>query len=139
MNSVARGPMLVVDASCLYEVVADTAVSEPIRTLLAADPDHAAPHLIDAEVLGVIRRHHQNGALDPTAAAQAVDDLADWPGERYGHRSLLTRAWDLRETVRSWDALYVALAEALDATLVTTDARLARALGPRCSIEVVDT
>lgn len=138
-NSAVRGPMLVVDASCLYEVVADTIESEPIRTLLAADPDHAAPHLIDAEVLGVIRRHHLSGALDATAAALAVDDLADWPGERYGHRSLLARAWDLRANVRSWDALYVALAEALDATLLTADVRLATAARPHCSIELVGT
>ncbi len=129
--------MLVVDASCLFEVVADTPQAEPIRQRLAADHDHAAPHLVDAEVLGVIRRHHLTGALDQTSAAQAVDDLAEWPGERYGHRSLLARAWDLRATVRSWDALYVALAEALDAPLVTTDAHLARALGPRCSIELL--
>ena len=129
--------MLVVDAACLFEVVADTAHGETIRQRLAADPDHAAPHVVDAEVLGVIRRHHLTGALDPTAAAQAVDDLADWPGERYGHRALLARAWELRNTVRSWDALYVALAEALDATLITIDARLVAALGPGCRIEVV--
>ena len=129
--------MLVVDASCLYEVIADTPHAPAVRVRLAADTDHAAPHLVDAEVLGVIRRHHLAGALDPTAAAQAVDDLTDWPGERYGHRPLLARAWDLRATVRTWDALYVALAEALDATLITTDARLARASGPRCAIDVV--
>ncbi len=129
--------MLVVDASCLYEVVADTPHAEAIRQHLAADPDHAAPHVIDAEVLGVIRRHHLTGALDPTAAAQAVDDLADWPGERYGHRALLARAWELRAAVRSWDALYVALAEALNATLLTTDVRLAAAPGPQCPIDVV--
>jgi predicted nucleic acid-binding protein len=131
--------MLVVDASCLYEVVADTVGSEPIRILLAADPDHAAPHLIDAEVLGVIRQEHLRGALDATAAAQAVDDLAEWPGERYGHRSLLARAWELRANVRSWDALYVALAEALDAPLLTTDVRLAAAIRAHSSIEVVGT
>jgi predicted nucleic acid-binding protein len=130
--------MLVVDASCLFEVVADTDAAEPIRARMAADPDLAAPHLIDAEVLSAIRRLHLGGALDATSAAQAVDDLADWPGERYGHRSLLERAWELRATVRSCDALYVALAEALDATLVTADARLSRARGPRCPVEIVD-
>jgi predicted nucleic acid-binding protein len=129
--------MLVVDASCLFEVVADTADSEPIRLRLAADPDHAAPHLVDAEVLGVIRRHHLTGVLDATAAAQAVEDLQDWPGQRYGHHGLLARAWDLRWTVRSWDALYVALAEALGAILLTRDTRLASAPGPTCVIEVV--
>lgn len=64
-------------------------------------------------------------------------DLRHWPGERYGHRDLLARAWELRAAVRGWDAVYVALAEALDATLLTTDARLAAAPGPECRIEVV--
>lgn len=128
--------MLVVDASCLYEVLVGTPRSVDIAGRLGADRDHAAPHLIDAEVLGVIRRHALAGVLDPTAAIQAVDDLAVWPGERYGHRGLLARAWELRATVRSWDALYVALAEALEATVLTTDARLAAATGPRCAIDV---
>lgn len=129
--------MLVVDASCLFEVVADTPGAEPIRQRLAADDDQAAPELIDAEVLGVIRRYHLSDRLDATAARQAVGDLRDWPGERVGHRLLLDRAWELRDTVRSWDALYVALAEATGAVLLTTDARLARAEGPRCTVEVV--
>lgn len=129
--------MLVVDASCLYEVVADTPGAEPIRQRLTVDPDHAAPHVVDAEVLGAIRRRHLLGHLDATAAAQAVDDLRDWPGERFGHRTLLTRAWELRASVRSWDALYVALAEALGATLLTTDTRLASARGPTCRIDVM--
>lgn len=129
--------MLVVDASCLYEVVADTAAADLIRQRLAADVDQAAPHLVDAEVLGVIRREHLRGKLDGTAAAQAVEDLRGWPGERYGHRLLLPRAWELRGTVRSWDALYVALAEVTGATLLTTDRRLRAAQGPTCLIEVV--
>lgn len=129
--------MLVVDASCVYEVVTDSADAEAVRTRLAADPDHGAPHLVDAEVLGVIRRQHLAEVLDATAAAQAVEDLRQWPGERYGHRALMDRAWQLRWSVRSWDALYVALAEALEATLLTRDRRLAGAPGPTCSVEVV--
>lgn len=130
--------MLVVDASCLYEVVADGTLAERVRGRLAADPDHAAPHVVDIEVVGVIRRHHLLGRLDGTAAAQAVEDLRDWPGERFGHEPLLDRVWALRATVRTWDAAYVALAEALGATLVTLDARLATAPGPRCRFDVVD-
>lgn len=129
--------MLVVDASCLFEVLAGTARAEPIRERLAVDEDHAAPHIIDVEVFSVIRREHRLGQLDPTAAGQAVDDLEAWPGERFGHRLLLARAWELRDAVRGWDAMYVALAEALDTTLLTTDARLAAADGPTCQIEVV--
>lgn len=75
--------------------------------------------------------------IDATAADLAVDGLRDWPGERSSHRPLLTRAWDLQATVRGWDAVYVALAEALRVPLITRDARLARASGPRCEIELL--
>lgn len=131
--------MLVVDASCLFEVVADTPRAEEIADRLAGDADQVAPSVIDVEVMGVIRAMHLRGQLDRTAAGQAIADLGDWPGERYGHRWLLGRAWELRDSVRGWDAFYVALAEAFDATLLTLDARLARAHGPRCRIEVLDT
>ena len=131
--------MLIVDASCLYEVVADTARSEQVRARLSLDTDQAAPHVIDAEVLGIIRRDLMLGRLDHTAANQAVDDLREWPAERFGHRMLLDRAWDLRDRVRTWDGLYVALAEALDGTLLTLDQRLARVSGLGCRIEVLDT
>jgi predicted nucleic acid-binding protein len=129
--------MLVVDASCLYEVVADTVDAEQVRARLALDPDHAAPQLIDVEVVSVIRRDHMLGRLDLTAAGQAVEDLRDWPGERYGHRGLLDRAWELRGNIRAWDAMYVALAEALDATLLTLDRRLGRVRRLACSVEVL--
>jgi predicted nucleic acid-binding protein len=129
--------MLIVDASCLYEVVVDAAQAESVRERLAADEDHAAPHIIDVEVMSVTRRDRLLGRLDATAANQAIDDLRDWPGERFGHRSLLERAWQLRENVRAWDAMYVALAEALDGTLLTLDRRLATATGLGCPVEVV--
>jgi len=129
--------MLIVDASCLYEVVADTQRADEVRARLLRDSDHAAPSVIDVEVISVIRRDHLSGRLDMTAAAQAVADLRDWPGERFGHRPLLDRAWELRGSLRAWDAFYVALAEAMQATLITSDARLSRSPGPRCGIEVV--
>ena len=128
--------MLVVDASALFEVVADTPAAERIRDRLARDLDHAAPHLVDAEVLCVIQTHHRLGRLDTTAASQAVDDLRAWPGERWSHRALLDRAWQLRANVRGYDALYVALAEALGATLITLDKRLTTAPGVRCPVDI---
>jgi predicted nucleic acid-binding protein len=131
------GLVLVVDASCLFEILTGTARAEPIRRRLTLDEEHAGPHVIDVEVFSVITREHGRGRLDRTAAEQAVQDLEAWPGERFGHRLLLARAWELRDTVRGWDAMYVALAEALDANLVTTDARLAAAHGPDCRIEVL--
>jgi predicted nucleic acid-binding protein len=129
--------MLVVDASCLSEVLIGGPGAEAIRERLSADVDHVAPHIVDVEVFGVIRREHLRGSLDRTEAGQAVEDLAAWPGERFGHRLLLDRAWELRDSVRGWDAMYVALAEALGATLVTTDRRLAAAEGPICSIDAI--
>lgn len=132
-----RGPVLVVDASCLFEVLAGTTRAEPMRQRLALDEDQAAPHIIDVEVFSVIRREHRLRRLDQTAADQAVQDLEAWPGERFGHRLLLARAWELRNAVRGWDATYVALAEALDTVLLTTDARLAAAHGPTCRIELL--
>ncbi|MBI5161517.1 MAG: type II toxin-antitoxin system VapC family toxin [Micrococcales bacterium] len=128
--------MLVVDASVLYEVVTAGAAAEPLRRRFL-DEDLAAPHIVDVEVLGVIRREHLLGGLDSTAAALALRDLQDWRGDRYDHRPLLGRAWELRHTVRGWDAMYVALAESLDAPLLTSDSRLAAATGPTCAIEVL--
>jgi predicted nucleic acid-binding protein len=129
--------MLIVDASCLYEVLADTERAERVRARLASDPEQAAPHVIDVEVLSIVRRDRMLGRLDATAARQAIEDLRDWPGERFSHGGLLERAWELRENVRAWDAVYVALAEALDATLLTLDARLGRAPRLACPVEVL--
>lgn len=129
--------MLVVDASCLFEVLADTPRAPSVAARLAADPDHAAPEVIDVEVLGVIRAQYLKGALDETAAGQAVTDLRDWPGERFSHRWMLDRVWQLRASVRGWDAFYVALAEVMEAPLLTMDGRLARAHRPKCRIEVI--
>ena len=128
--------MLVVDASCVAEVVLAGPDAEPVRGRLAGDPEQAAPHLVDAEVLGVVRRAHRHGELDGTAARQALEDLESWPAIRVDHRPLLERAWQLRDSLSAPDALYVALAEALDATLLTLDQRLARADGPRCRVDV---
>jgi predicted nucleic acid-binding protein len=130
--------MLVVDASCLYAVVADASGSDRVREELASDAEQIAPHLVDVEVLSVLRRDAQRGLLDRTAARQAIDDLRTWPGERYGHRALLERAHELRENVRTWDAMYVALAEVFGATLITLDGRLAGARGPRCEVKLID-
>lgn len=107
---------------------------------MAADPVWAAPHLVDAEVLAVVERHLRRGLLDQTAASLAIDDLKAWPGERWPHHVLLDRAFELRENIRGYDALYVALAEALGATLLTLDHRLVSASEGRvhCKVELAD-
>lgn len=128
--------MLVIDASILFEVVVDSAMSEGLRGYLVTDAEHAAPHLIDPEVLSAVQSALRSGALDNTAASQAVSDLALWPGVRYPHEPLLERAWELRHSMRGSDAMYIALAEALGATLLTLDQRLANEPGIGCAVEV---
>jgi predicted nucleic acid-binding protein len=127
--------LIVVDAGALYEVLIGSPLGETIRRRLAVN-ELAAPHVIDVEVMGAIRRQEMLAKIDGTTAHQAVEDLAVWPADRYDHRLFLPRAWELRASVRTWDAMYVALAEALDGTLLTTDMRLSKATGPRCAIDV---
>ena len=97
----------------------------------------AAPELVDLEVVSAVRRLHGAGALDARRARLALTDLIELPMERAPHLPLLTRCWELRDNLSVYDAAYVALAESLDATLVTADARLARAPGPRCRVELL--
>ena len=136
-SSVARGLMIVVDASCAVDVLLGTSRFERVRSAMADDGDLVAPHLLDAEVTSVIHQHLREGRIDETAATQAIEELAVWPLQRFGHSPLLGRVWQLRDNLRTWDALYVALAEVLDAPLLTANTRLANASGPRCSLLVI--
>jgi predicted nucleic acid-binding protein len=95
------------------------------------------PHRADVEVTQGLRRLVRTGEVSPDRAADAIADLADLDLHRHPHIDLVTRAWKLRENVTAYDAMYVALAEALDAPMVTCDAPLARAAGHRAHIEVI--
>jgi len=96
----------------------------------------ALPELADLEVVSVLRRQLLAGAIDARRAGLALNDLAVLPARRAPHRPLLARCWELRANLTPYDATYVALAEALEATLLTGDQRLARASGPGCPIEI---
>lgn len=130
--------MIVVDASAVIEVLLNTAAGKAVADRVL-DPDESlvAPHLLDVEVLQVLRRYARAGDLDPERGEQAVEDLADLPVARYPHGAFLTRVWGLRDNLTAYDAVYVALAEALDATLLTRDERLASAPGHGARIELV--
>ncbi len=97
----------------------------------------AHPELLDFEVTSVLRRRIRAGAIDARRAALALADLAAIPVQRAPHRPFLARCWELRDNLTIYDAAYVALAEALQASLLTGDKRLATATGPRCHIEVL--
>ncbi len=94
------------------------------------------PHLFDIEVLHVLRRHSFSGRLSEPRRQLAFDRLSNTRFVRYPHTSLVERIWSLRDNLTAYDAAYVALAEALDAPLVTLDARLASAPGIRAAVEV---
>lgn len=124
--------MIVVDASALFEIAIDRPLAESVRGIFDKTTELAAPELIDAEVMGLIRRDWTLGKLHESRAEVAISELRRWPGERFSHRAFTDRVWELRHNVRTWDAYYVALAELLGAPLVTLDRRLATANGPTC-------
>ena len=123
--------MIVLDASATVDLVLDTTpYSGLVGTHLL---DHAgdlhAPHLLDAEVGQVLRRHVMRGTLRRSRAELAIELLGELGIIRYSHLSFLTRALQLRRNLTVYDALYVALAEALGAPLLTRDAGIARSAG----------
>jgi predicted nucleic acid-binding protein len=130
--------VIVVDASALLEVLLNTPVSSGIAERLFGGNDTLhAPHLLDLEVAQVLRRYTLSGEMTTARGDQALEDLADLPLNRYPHDIFLSRIWALRRNLTAYDAAYLALAEALDAPLVTRDAALARAPGHHARVEVL--
>lgn len=129
--------MLVVDASVLAPVVADTGIDgERFRERLRGETV-LGPDLLRVEVVSVLRRHAHNGRLTRRQADAAMDDLQVFPIIVYPTAPLLPRVWELRSNLTSYDGCYVALAEAVGSPLLTADRRLADAPGRRCVVEVV--
>jgi predicted nucleic acid-binding protein len=120
--------MIVLDASAAIELLLRTARGEQVEGLIE-DPDVTlhAPHLLDVEVAQVLRRLARAGTLSAKRASLALDTFAELRITRYEHTLVLKRVWALRDTLSAYDACYVALAEQLDARLVTFDAQLASA------------
>lgn len=125
--------MIVLDASAAVSALLNDGQA---RRLLADESVHA-PHLVDAEVVSVLRRQVAASLLASGEARRALDVWRRLGLIRYAASPLLERVWELRAAVTAYDAMYVALAENLDCALVTADSRLAGASGPRCAITVV--
>ncbi len=122
--------MIVLDASAIVELLLGTKRGRVIADRIA-DPAVAlhVPHVVDVEVLQAFRRYVRHGEFDDRAAGEAIRCLHDLDLERHAHEPLADRIWALRANLTAYDAAYVALAEVLDASLLTCDARLARAPG----------
>ena len=130
--------MIVVDASAMLETLLRTPAAKAVeRRLFEPSQTLHAPHLLDVEIAQVVRRYAANCEIDGERGRAALADLADFPLRRYPHDFLLPRVWDLRSNFTAYDAVYVALAEALDAPLLTRDKRLAAAPGHHARVELV--
>jgi predicted nucleic acid-binding protein len=130
--------MIVLDGSAVLELLLGTKRGRSIATRIA-DPRIGlhAPHLVDVEVAQALRRYVREGEIDAGTAMTALQDLRSLDLERHPHEPLLDRVWALRDNLTAYDAVYVALTEALDSVLLTCDAKLARAPGVAQYIELV--
>lgn len=129
--------MKVIDSSVFVAALADsTPGGDQVRRAVEG-VDLAAPELIDVEVLSALRGLVAAGQLDSDVASRSVIRLGRAPIDRHPHAPLTSRCWELRHNLTPYDAVYVALAENLDAPLLTADARLTRATGPRCDFELL--
>jgi predicted nucleic acid-binding protein len=129
--------LIVLDASAAAAVLLNLGRDAPrIRERMGQAGDLHAPHLFEIEVASVLRRHALNGSLSPGRARLALGRLSTLSISLYPQTAMLPRIWELRDNVSAYDAAYIALAETLEAPLVTRDARLARAPGIRAEVEV---
>jgi predicted nucleic acid-binding protein len=130
--------LIVIDASAVLEWLEGSRTGNMVdRAILAqANPLHA-PHLIDVEVAHAVRRRVLLRIMTEVRAKQALWDLANLSCVRHEHYPLLPRIWELRHTLSAYDAVYVSLAEFLDAPLITCDTKLANAPGNRARIKLI--
>jgi predicted nucleic acid-binding protein len=130
--------MIVVDASALLELLLQTSLGARVEARLFRDDDDLhAPHLLDVETVQGLRRLVRTGEVSSGRADEAIADLTDLDLQRHAHVDLLGRAWKLRDNISAYDAMYVVLAEAIEAPVVTCDTRLSMASGHRAQIEVI--
>ncbi|MGI8984178.1 MAG: type II toxin-antitoxin system VapC family toxin [Acidimicrobiales bacterium] len=129
--------MIVVDASVVVTALADDgADGDRARSRLRGER-LVAPQVIDLEVVSAWRRLVAAGDIDERRASLAIADLGGLRMVRVRHEPLVGRCWELKANLTVYDAAYVALAERIDATLLTADGKISRAPGTRCVIEVL--
>lgn len=126
---------LVVDASVIVDSLLGTL--EPGPRALISDERIATPDLMDVEVASALRGLWLGRRIDSARMQETVTDLSRFATTRYSSHPLVPRALQLRNNLTVYDATYVALAEALECTLLTRDRRIAEVPGIRCSVEVI--
>jgi predicted nucleic acid-binding protein len=126
----------VLDASALVGLLVSNRGHQPVAAALAVG-DAMAPGVLDAEVLHTLARLERIGYISPALANAAVDSLETAPIERFNHPILIRPSWALRANLTGYDAMYAALARAMDCALITADARFARAVTGEIAVTVV--
>ena len=130
--------MIVLDASAAIEWLFQSPAGVKIdKRIFSTLESLHVPHLLDVEVAQLVRRYLREKAITAQRGQEALEDLADMPLSRYPHDFLIPRVWELRATLTAYDAVYVALAELLDAPLLTCDRKIASAHGHSAIVEVV--
>lgn len=129
--------MIVLDASAVVDWLLQTPAGQRIESRIYAHNETLhSPHLLDLEVIQVLRRLARQGVISAQRADEAVRDLQDLRINWYAHFVLLPRIWQLQHNLSAYDAAYVVLAEKLGAALVTRDGRLASASGHKATVEL---
>ena len=130
--------MIVLDASAVIELLLNTQGGRRVAARIS-DPGESlhAPPLLSVEVAQVLRRYVSGRSVPGDIAIAALDDLAALDVARYAHEPFLPRVWEMRANVTPYDAIYLALAEVLDAPLLTFDRRLAAAPGHGALVELL--
>jgi predicted nucleic acid-binding protein len=129
--------VIVVDASAVLEFLLSTPLGVRLARRIAVPEETLhAPHLLDLEVAQALRRWVRTRQISTERAAAALQDLVDLHVERYSHEILLPRIWELRDSASAYDAAYLALADLLEAPLVTSDDRLRSVPGVRVRVEL---
>lgn len=119
--------MIVLDASVVVEVLVKGALGESIIDVLETNSQQwIVPHLLDVEVASALRSLTAGRQIDAHRSRQLLTDLAEFPAARYPHTPLLGRIWELRHNFTAYDAVYIALAEATNSVLYTTDEKLSK-------------
>lgn len=133
--------MIVADASVVVDMLLGpgSEAGDALSQVFSSGGVVCAPHLVDAEVGQVLRRFVLAGQVDASVARLLAGELVALPIERYSHTFLLGRALQLLDNVTVYDAIYLALAEALECPLLTGDAALAGVPGVQASVRVFET
>ena len=130
--------MIVLDASAMVELLFGTSKGQQVRDrYLGGGESFHLPHLLDLEVVQVLRRYSNQRMVADRRIEQALQDFLDFPLTRHPHEALLPRVWELRANLTAYDGVYVALAEVLNVPMVTCDGRLAHAPGHRAKLVLV--